>query len=143
MTRKMSSAEALGFLKAGSIPSDAVPFYAVNASDITTTTKQLIKAGPGAGKSIYITQAIFNNKTVAEHASLILQDEDDVEIVHVDLPVTGTNKVINFNPPIMVAEDKDLEGIAVTTLGDSTIAINGFIGTTLGSLIEGLDRESL
>lgn len=141
MVKKYTPAIAASFVEAGPVPSDAATFTAVNATDITTTTKQLIKAAPGAGKAIYITQAIFNNKTVAEHASLILQDEDDVEIVHVNIPVTVANIVINFRPPVEVAANKEVEGIAVTTLGDSTITINGFVGTASASLTKGTVGE--
>lgn len=141
MVRKLTATDAQSFVENGDVPSDAVPFNAINSADITTTTAVTIKAAPGSGKSIYITQAIFNNKTVAEHASLILQDEDDVEIVHVELPTIAGNKVIVFHPPIMVAENKILEGIAQTTLGDSTIAVNGFVGTTRASLVIGKDRS--
>lgn len=141
MVRKMTEGEALAFLECGSIPSDAVPFYASNAALIETTSAITIKAAPGAGKSIYITQAVFSNITVTELAALVLQDEDNVEICHVTLSIlSAQTKTVRFNPPAMVAANKIVEGIAVNANGDSTISINGFIGTTLASLEGGKTR---
>jgi hypothetical protein len=115
------------------LPDDAVPFAAVNATDITTTTKQTIKAAT-AGKRLFVTQAHAYNKTTTEDTILALRHgTTDVAILHptdIALNIQISDAPVVFDPPIVIPANTDLDGISViANKGDCVIFVNGYIGT--------------
>jgi hypothetical protein len=122
-----------GALLPKGLPDDAVPFAAVNATDITTTTKQTIKTAT-AGKRMFITQASCYNKTTIEDQILMLRHgTTDIAILHpVDIADSHGRAplVRTFDPPLVIPTGVDLDGIGVIALvGDCVIDVNGYIGT--------------
>ena len=115
------------------LPDDAEPFSAVNATDITTTTKQTIKAGV-VGKKHYITQAVAYNKTTTEDQILMIRHgTTDIAILHpADVADAHGDhgKQYNFDPPLQVPAGVDVDGIGViAAVGDCVIALNGYVGS--------------
>jgi hypothetical protein len=115
------------------LPDDAVPFAAVNATDITTTTKQTIKTAT-AGKRLFVTQAHAYNKTTTEDTILALRHgTTDVAILHptdIALNIQISDAPVVFDPPIVIPANTDLDGISViANKGDCVIFVNGYIGT--------------
>jgi hypothetical protein len=113
------------------LPEDAVPFAAVNATDITTTTKQTIKAAVG-GKRMFITQANATNITAAEVQILALRHgtTDVALLIPSDGSDANPSQVIRFDPPIVIPKGVDLDGIGlIAAVGDCRIAVCGYTGT--------------
>jgi len=115
------------------LPSDATPFSAVNAAAITTTTLQVIKAG-AAGVRMFITSIEVVNHKNTEDQVIMVGDEDDVFIaclVAQDADaLTSVPLKRDYYPPLVVAANKDLEGIGLIALkGDCFVSVNGFLGT--------------
>ena len=112
------------------IPDTATPFSATNATVITTTTLQVIKAAV-ASKRHWITETIAVNSTPAEDQVLALQDEDDV-IAAVLMPADGSLGAnagkTTHNPPLVIASGKAIEGIGkIAVVGDCFITVNGYV----------------
>ena len=115
------------------LPDDAVPFAAVNATDIETTTKQTIKAAT-AGKRMFVVQANSYNKTTTENQILMLRHgTTDVAILHpADIVDSHGDhgRIDRYSPPIVIPVGVDLDGIGViANVGDCVIAVSGYIGT--------------
>lgn len=113
------------------LPEDAVPFAAVNATDITTTTKQTIKAGVG-GKRMFVTQANATNITAAEVQLLALRHgtTDVALVVPSDGGDANPSQAYTFDPPIVIPAGVDLDGIGlIADVGDCRIAVRGYVGT--------------
>jgi hypothetical protein len=113
------------------LPDDAEPFSAVNATAITTTTKQTIKSGT-TGKRLFITQAHAVNLTAGEVTVLALRQSttDFAVLVPDDGADANPSKMVTFDPPLVVPAGVDLDGISwIATVGDCHIHVNGYIGT--------------
>ncbi len=115
------------------LPDDAEPFCAVNATDVTTTTKQTIKAGT-AGKRLFVTEIDAYNKTTTEDQILMLRHgTTDVAMFHpldIALDVAHPNQPKRFDPPIVIPAGVDLDVIGVIAAkGDCVMMANGYIGT--------------
>ena len=131
MSSELAGVVANGLPKG--LPEDAVPFSAVNAVDITTTTKQTIKAAV-AGKRMFLTQANCYNKTTTEDQILMLRHgTTDIAILHpVDVAEGSASRgdKQTFDPPLVIPTSTDLDGIGViAAVGDCVIAVNGYYGT--------------
>jgi hypothetical protein len=114
------------------LPDDAVPFSAMNAAAITTTTKQTIKAGV-TGKRMFICQASAVNLTAAEVTLLALrQGTTDFAVL---VPDDGSDAnpakgPVRFDPPLVVPAGVDLDGISmIAAVGDCHISVSGYVGT--------------
>jgi len=115
------------------LPNDAEAFWAANPTEITTTTKQTIKAGT-TGKRLFITQAQAFNKTTTEDQILRLRHgTTDGPILHpADIADAHGDhgKMYNFDPPLVIPAGVDLDGIGViANVGDCVVFVNGYIGT--------------
>jgi hypothetical protein len=116
------------------LPDDATPLGgAVNATDITTTTKQTIVTAT-AGKRMFITQASCYNKTTTEDQIIMLRHgTTDIAILHpADIADAYEKKggMVTFDPPLIVPAGVDLDGIGVIALvGDCVVFVNGYSGT--------------
>ncbi len=116
------------------LPEDAVPFSAMNATKIETTTKQTIKAAT-AGKRMFVTQAVAANETTTEDQILKLRHgTTDIAILHpadiADAPTAGHGQMYTYDPPLVIPAGVDLDGIGlIAGVGDCYIAVNGYIGT--------------
>lgn len=131
MSSELSGLTATGLPKG--LPEDATPFSAANATDITTTTKQTIRAGVG-GKRKFITQAQAYNKTTTENQILRLRHgSTDLAILHpADIADAHGDhgRILNFDPPLVIPAGVDLDGIGVIAdVGDCVIFVNGYEGT--------------
>jgi len=115
------------------LPDDAVPFSAVNATKLETTTLQVIKAG-AANVRMFITQIEVVNFTTTEDQVVMIGDEDDVFIACIvaqDADALTSNPMVhNYFPPLIVAANKDLECIGLLAgVGDVHVSVNGYLGT--------------
>lgn len=131
---KLDALAAIARKYVGELEDDAnlASWYGQNGTDITSTTAQEIKAAPGAGKRIVLTQATILNKTVAEAAVISLQDDAGTPVVIGTWAVStaagnGGQVVLEFEPPIKLAENVALDGVAAGSLGDTVVSANGFI----------------
>ena len=130
------SSEFKGIAAAGlpkGLPDNAVPFAAVNATDIETTTKQTIRAGV-TGERMFITQASCYNMTTTEDQILMLRHgTTDVAILHPADIADGYEKNgggVTCDPPLVIPVGVDLDGIGViAAVGDCVIGVNGYVGT--------------
>lgn len=116
------------------LPSDAVPVSGFTASDITTTTAVPVIAAPGAGKALYISKVIVQNKTVAEEALITIQDDGSTEKEIATVLVStaagnGGHAVFDFVPPIKLQTNQALDGIAASALGDTLVHASGWSGS--------------
>lgn len=116
------------------IPNDAVPFRAKNSTAISSTTAQEIAAAPGAGKTRWITQLVFSNPTATEVAEITIQDDAGTpdELVTVTLEPQKPYE-IKFDPPLKMATNQALDGVAQGSVGDTTVTAVGYVGTAPAS----------
>lgn len=114
------------------LPDDAVPFAAVNATDITTTTAQEIKAAV-ASKRHFITEATAYNMTTAEDQILMIRHgtTDIAMLFPLDVADNvGGDRSVKFDPPLVIPTGVAISGIGViAAVGDCVIAVNGYVGT--------------
>jgi len=116
------------------LPSDAVPIHGTTAADITDTSVVAIIAAPAAGKALYISKLIINNKTIAEDPIITVQDGAGTPVVIAKvMPSTaggnGGNAVFDFNPPVKLTTAKALNGKASAATGDVMITAVGWSGS--------------
>ena len=111
------------------VPDDAVPFHAMAAADVTTTTAVPVKAAV-AGKKLWITQAILTNIHATENQRIRLQDDAGTPVQFGDLSAPAAKtKVYDFNPPLETTAGTDLDAIGIiATVGDVRVTVNGYIG---------------
>lgn len=126
-------AAALGLVGAGVVPGDATPFHSKNATLITSTTAQEIKAAV-AGKAIYVTQLIIQNRTVAEAAIITIQDDSGTPVEYAEVAVSTAAGnagyvAMKFEPPIQVTTGQALDGVSSGSLGDTVVHATGYVGT--------------
>ena len=110
------------------LPANATPFWAMAATDVTTTTEIVVKAAV-TGKKVYVTQAILTNIHATEHQAIILQDDDTPnEFAYLSAPAAKT-KAYTFDPPLEFTESgtsTDAVG-AIAVKGDVKVTLNGYI----------------
>jgi hypothetical protein len=113
------------------LPDDAVPFAAVNATVIETTTAQEIAAAV-AGKCYYVTEAEAINFTAAEVQLLALQHgTTNVAVISpVDGGDAGGTNRYTFSPPIKIPVGLALNAIGfIANVGDCHVAVRGYLGS--------------
>jgi hypothetical protein len=107
---------------------EAIPFsgrtlWSVNGYDTDASTAIEIKATPGAGKSLYITEIILGSDDADAHPHL--QDEDDNVIFGPLLSSTGgMHLVAVLRHPIKLVSNKALE-IKAAAAGNVYVFIQG------------------
>lgn len=101
-------------------------FTAVNATDITDTTAQTIKAAPSdtTYQAYEIDHVSFVNRTGSEAPTILIVDGDGTEIDRVQFLDKGSI-ALSYNPPKRVATGKAIKGKALSSVGDTTITITG------------------
>ena len=114
------------------IPSDAIPFSAMNATAVALiATPQTIKAAV-ANKRHWITQSFGINLTSGDDAANVIQDEDDVVAIPLIPADAGSvSKEANagkntYDPPLVIASGKAIEAGALKDLGDVHIGVIGY-----------------
>jgi hypothetical protein len=125
--------DAMALVFAGLIPADATPFNSKNATLITSTTAQEIKAAT-ALKSIYVTKLQIQNRTITESPIITIQDDAGTPVEHAEVAVsTAAGNAgfleLNFWPPLQIAVGQALDGVADGSLGDTVVHASGFVGT--------------
>jgi len=123
--------KGLEYSKREGLPSDAVPFHDYNATDITSTTAQTIRAAPGAGKCFYISKITSFNSHATETPVITLQDDagTPVQFWKWEQAAGPGQNEFTFDPPLKTTTNTALEGVADGSTGDVRIQVNGWVGT--------------
>lgn len=111
------------------VPDDAVPFHAMAAADVTTTTAVPVYVKVAATK-LWITQVLLTNIHATEHQRIRLQDDAGTPIQYGDLQApAATSKVYDFDPPLETTVNTDVDAIGmIATKGDVRVTLNGYSG---------------
>lgn len=88
-------------------------------------TDTAIKAAPGAGLSLYITDIIMSNGAVAGNMKLVENTASATDILEVMYFAINGGLVCNFKTPIKLTADKDL-GLTSVDCTSHTIIVTGF-----------------
>lgn len=133
----LDPAAALALVTAGKLPPDGVIVRGSNASLITTNTAVDVLPAAGSGKTYYLCQAHFVNRTPAEACIIQLQDDEGspnkvFEAALHAAVANGGDLHITFNPPIqMPTTDAKVQGIATAALGDTQIHLTAVKGSPI------------
>jgi hypothetical protein len=107
---------------------DEVPFrgrtlWTVNYADTDASTAIEIKAAPGAGKSLYLTEIVIGSDSATAHPHL--QDEDDTVIFGPLLSTVGGQALVAvLKHPIKMTTNKALE-IKAAAAGNVSVFVEG------------------
>lgn len=105
------------------IPHRGRTFWSVNGNDTDASTAIEIKAAPGAGKALYITEIVLGSDDADAHPHL--QDEDDTVLFGPLLSTTGgMHLVAVLRHPIKLTSNKALE-IKAAAAGNVFVFIEG------------------
>ena len=134
MASALDFLSALARLMAGRVDSSATRLRAFNAVLVDGTTARTIAAAPGAGKSHFIKKIRYENITPAEAPIVTIRASGTTApLVQAGVGTAFNNGGILeqvFDPPIMVGDNKAIEGLAHAALGDTAITVHGVTGPT-------------
>lgn len=103
-------------------------FRATNATDVTDTTYQAIKAAPSdtANQFYEIDHMTITNKTSSEAPTIVVADTAASPETLLTYRFLDAGSVqLSFNPPIRVATGKGISAKALSSVGDVLVTIVG------------------
>lgn len=105
------------------IPFSGRNFWSVDYADTDASTAIEIKAAPGAGKSLYITEIVIGSDDADAHPHL--QDEDDTVLFGPLMSTTGgIHLVAVLKHPMKLTSNKALE-IKAAAAGNVFVYVQG------------------
>lgn len=103
-------------------------FRATNATDVTDTTYQAIKAAPSDTTYQFyeIDHVVITQKTASEAPTIVIADTAASPETLLTWRFLDAGSVqLSFNPPIRVATGKGISAKALSSVGDTVVTIVG------------------